>query len=298
MDIITDKAPPAPTRPALRWHGGKWRLAPWIIAHLPAHHVYTETFGGGASVLLRKVRSYAEVYNDLDVSVVSFFRVLQDPASAARLRELLFVTPFAREELALAYQPSDDPVEAARRLVIRSFQGFSSNGHNIAQGTGFRSNSKRSGTTPARDWMNYPDQVMRFTARMRGVVLENKNALEILATHDSPRTVHYVDPPYLPETRAARPGGADGLHKAYAHEMSPDDHVELLAVLRGLKGMVLLSGYPSDLYDQHLTGWVRVERAALADGARPRTECLWMNPAAAAACPAPHQRGLFEVADV
>ena len=72
-----------PRRAALRWHGGKWILAPWIIAHFPPHRVYTEAFGGGASVLLRKGRAKSEVYNDLDSEVVNLFRVLQDRASAA-----------------------------------------------------------------------------------------------------------------------------------------------------------------------------------------------------------------------
>lgn len=191
-----------PTRPALRYHGGKWMLAPWIISHFPDHRVYVEPFGGAASTLIRKERSYAEVYNDLDGEIVSFFRVLQDPDSAARLIELLQVTPFARNEFDLAYDPTECPIEEARRLTIRSFMGFGSDGHNDARKTGFRSNSNRSGSTPAADWCNYPKSLNLIVNRFMGVTIENRNAVQVMLKHDSPGALHYVDPPYIQSTRS------------------------------------------------------------------------------------------------
>lgn len=258
------------TRPLVRWHGGKWMLGPWIIEHFPPHRCYVEPFGGGGSVLLRKARSYAEVYNDLDQDVVNLFRMAQ--ARGAELREMLRLTPFAREEFNLAYEPAQDPLERARRLLIRAFMGFGTNGH--ARSTGFRSNSSRSGTTPAHDWANYPEALDRIIDRLRGVVIENRDAKLVMECHDSQETMHYVDPPYILSTRSDP-------EKDYAHEMTDADHVELLAFLRGLKGMVVVSGYPCPLYDEALAGWTRREREALADGAAKRTEVLWINPAAA-----------------
>lgn len=262
-----------PTRPVLRWHGGKWLLAPWIIAHFPEHRAYVEPFGGAASVLIRKPRSYAEVYNDLDGAVVNLFRVLRS-GHAGDLVESLRLTPFARTEFVQAYEPASDPVERARRLIIRSFMGFGSNGHN--RSTGFRANSSRSGTAPAHDWANYPDCLTQVVERLRGVAIESKDAKAVMAQHDAPTALHYVDPPYMFEARA-------DLSKDYAHELTDADHAELLTFLRGLRGMVVLSGYPCALYDEVLADWTRVDRAALADGAKPRIEVLWINPAAASA---------------
>lgn len=254
------------SRPALRWHGGKWVLAPWIISHLPPHKVYVEPFGGAASVLLRKPRCYAEIYNDLDDDVVNLFRVLRSNKSSD-LIDLLKLTPFSSSEFQSAYDHTDCQLEKARRLIVRSFQGFGSNGSH--KKTGFRSNSNRSGTTPARDWVNYPEALASTVERLQGVVITNRDAREVMGAHDSKDTLHYVDPPYLAETRDK---GSD-----YAHELTNQDHVDLLKFLNGLSGRVVLSGYPSKIYETQLSGWRRVERKALADGARERTEVLWMN---------------------
>jgi DNA adenine methylase len=261
----------------LRWHGGKWKLAPWIISHFPAHRVYVEAFGGAASVLLRKQRAYAEYYSDLDGDVVNLFRILRG-SDAARLIDHLRLTPFARDEFSEAYEHSDDPIERARRIVVRSFMGFGSAAA-CGKSTGFRATSDRSGTTPAHDWVNFPEALAAVVERLRGVVIENRPAIDVMAERDRPDALHYVDPPYVHATRSRGNPYCD--KGQYRHELSDADHAELLTFLRGLKGMVVLSGYPTPLYDELLAGWRRSERRAHADGARDRTEVLWINPAAA-----------------
>ncbi|HVY12191.1 MAG TPA: DNA adenine methylase [Alphaproteobacteria bacterium] len=268
-----------PTRPVMRWHGGKWKLAPWIISHFPPHRIYVEPFGGAASVLMRKPRCYAEVYNDLDGDAVNIFRVLRDEVSSKKLIDQVRLTPFSRDEFELAYAYADCPVEAARRLLILCFMGYGSNGHNRSIRTGFRANSNRSGSTPAHDWANYPDCMTAIIDRLRGVIIENRDALEVMAQHDDVDTLHYVDPPYVFETRTSM--AARG--RAYKHELNDDGHARLLKYLGTLKGMVVLSGYPHPSYDAALPGWLRVECKALADGARERTEALWINRAGAEA---------------
>lgn len=276
----------APPRPILRWHGGKWLLAPWIISHFGKHRVYVEPFGGAWSVGFRKPRAEAEVWNDLDAELVNLFSVMRDPARAAKLTALLRLTPFAREEFHAAYSPARSGVERARRLIVRSFMGHGSDGASGTYRTGFRANSNRSGSTPAVDWVNLPDSLDHAIKRLMGVVIETRPAIDVMAAHDGPLTLHYVDPPYLAETRTRANRRADN-GGVYRHELTDADHAALLDFLCTLQGMVVLSGYPSELYDGRLIGWRKIERAALADGALKRVEVLWLNPAAAKACPAP-----------
>lgn len=267
----------APLRPVLRYHGGKYRIASWVVRHFPAHQVYVEPFAGAASVLMRKPPAHkAEILNDLDGGIVNLFRVLRDPCQARELERLLRLTPFARTEFEQAYLPDGDPIEAARRLVVRSFMGFGSSGISMKQSTGFRIKAYNSRTSSAQDWTTYPEAIPFFCERLRGVTIENRPALEVIQAHDSTNTLIYVDPPYLAETRCMH------LSCQYRHEMSESDHRALAEVLHDSRSMVVLSGYPSRLYEEELfPDWRRVEKQTRADGARERTEVLWLNPAAA-----------------
>lgn len=264
-------------RPVLRYHGGKFMLAEWVISHFPEHRVYVEPYGGAASVLMRKPRAFAETYNDQWSTVVNVFRVLRDPGTAAALERMLRLTPFAREEFEADW-PADgaSKVELARRTILRSFAGFGSASVNGAHSTGFRASSRRQYTIPAHDWARYPEHIQSFVDRLSGVVIEHRPALDVIAAHDGADSLFYVDPPYPHETRNMRRGNA-----AYAHEMSNADHEAMAQVLESLKGMVVLSGYRCAMYDRLFAHWERRDSRALADGGRERTESLWLNLACA-----------------
>ena len=165
--------------------------------------------------------------------------------------------------------------ERSISTVFRSRAGFGSASSNPKHATGFRANSNRSGSTPAHDWMNWPDHVAVWTARLAGVVIENRDAIAVMTQHDALTTLHYVDPPYVHSTRMLAVAKGKSL---YVHEMTDDQHRELLTFLRALRGRVVLSGYRCQLYDEMLRDWQRVDRMSFADGARDRVESLWLSP--------------------
>jgi DNA adenine methylase len=257
----------APKRPVLRWHGGKFILAKWIVENLPEHRVYVEPFGGAGSVLMRKPRSYAEVFNDISDDIYNLFWVIQN--HYMDLADALRLTPFSRREFEMAHVNHPNPIEKARRLLVRSFMGFGSDSaSNPERSTGFRHNANRSGTTPSHDWASYEQHLVGLSERLRGVVIENKDWRECFK-YKTADTLIYLDPPYMPEVRK-RVG-------AYKFELNIDDHIELLAAAKAHAGPVVISGYSAPLYETELKDWQRVEKNTHADGALKRIEVLWIK---------------------
>jgi DNA adenine methylase len=267
-----------PTRPVLRYLGGKWRLAPWIISHFPQHRLYVEPFGGAASVLLRKQRSMGECYNDLDGEVVNLFRVLRDAGNSNELCRLVGLTPFSREEYDGAFLPVEEPVERARRLIVRSYMGHGSSSAISHKSTGFRASMvNRGGALPAGEWPTLPGALQAVTERLKGVLIENRSAFQIIDRYDENEALIYLDPPYVAETRSQKRRSGQAYH-AYKHELTDEQHTQLLERIVECRAAVVLSGYPSETYDRCLSDWKRIEVAAHADGALDRTEVLWLNP--------------------
>ena len=261
--------------PPFAYFGGKTNLADRIVDLLPAHGHYVEPFAGSLAVLLAKPRSRMETVNDLDGHLMTFWRVLRDqPDDLARVMDL---TPHSRAEHQAAYDldGAPDDLERVRRVWVLLTQGR----HGRMAPTGWSYIAKPSvGLSRPGYLAAYTARIPACAARLHGVSLECRPALELVADygqHDD--VLLYCDPPYLGSTRAA----------SYAHEMVSDaDHEELAGALHGCQAAVVLSGYPSPLYDDLYAEWHRVELSAwtgngIRDGRTrtdgQRTEVLWSN---------------------
>ncbi|ENV14725.1 DNA adenine methylase [Acinetobacter schindleri] len=263
--------------PLIRYHGGKYRIAEWIISHFPAHETYVEPFGGAASVLLKKQKSPIEVYNDLDCEVVNLFQVLRNQQQREQLQEQLQFTPFSRDEFFAAYGETSDPVEKARRMIIRAQMGFGSAGASKGK-TGFRMAGGRQKNYEIEIWNKYPNRLYPIAERLKQVLIENQPAAKVISNYDDESTLFFVDPPYVRSTRTAN-------IKAYRHEMNDQQHIELIDQLNQVAGKVILCGYDSEIYNSRLSHWTKLTRSVQASGNKggvSREEVLWINAAALA----------------
>jgi len=261
-------------KPPLAYFGGKTNLADRIVSLLPAHLHYVEPYGGSLAVLLAKRRTKMETVNDLDAELMTFWRVLRDrPGDLARVCAL---TPHSRAEyIASRDRDGVDELETARRVWVLLSQG---RGMTLRTGA----NGWRHYVYPAGSSIGMPGYLDAYVERMAAVAerlhavsLESMPALDLIGKYGSdPNVLLYVDPPYLGTTRDHR--------NNYRHEMKgDDDHRALAAAVHAARAAVVVSGYPSDLYDRELyPGWDRVTLAAFANNSsavRERTEVLWSN---------------------
>lgn len=260
------------TRPALRYFGGKWRIAGWVISHLPEHRTFVEAFGGGASVLLQKPKSRIEVFNDIAGAVVNFFRVLRDrPGELLRALEL---TPFALDEYKLCRAQDGDELERARRFFVRSWGGYQgTSGSQLLKQLRSRGWRRPTHRDQAGEYAGAIQSLPAAVARLQQVSIDHLDWREVLDRYDKPDTCFYLDPPYLHSTRG-RTAPSDGYGE---HELSGEDHRELCERARSLAGAVVLSGYPSPEYDAWLEGWDRHQRGHHHRGGR-TVEVLWCSP--------------------
>lgn len=280
----------------LKWHGGKHDLAKWIIGLMPPRcktpnapkpddpgwlH-YCEPYAGGLSVLLANdPEGISEVANDLNGGLTNFWETLASD-DFSDFYERMQTTPFSEEvwtgasirSQLEANMPSVDRVGAARAFFIHCRQSLSGRMKGFAGIT--RNRTRRGMNEQVSAWLNAVEGLPAVHERLKRVLIRNQPALDVIRKEDGPRTLFYLDPPYLHETRATT--------GEYAHEMDDKAHGELLECLAGIKGRFLLSGYHSKLYDgvAGIAKWTCHEmkinnHAAGGKAKRIMTECVWTN---------------------
>lgn len=249
---------------AFRYPGGKARLSSWVISHFPRHKIYVEPFGGAAGVLLNKAPSPLEVYNDLNSDLVTFFSVLRDKEKAAELIRRLRLTPYAREEYYNFYpMPEGDDIERARALIGRASMGIGMRMAVSDSRPGFAGDNKKIKKN-AKVFVNSVEKMWKIAERFRSVVIECRDALELIPRYDTPDTLWYLDPPY---------------HCKYSFRYRASvDQEAMLAAFKKVSGYVVLSGYMSELYADELAGWHVETRANQTFGHKNKEECLWLSP--------------------
>jgi DNA adenine methylase len=206
----------------LPYIGGKNRLANRIIELLPPHHTYVEVFGGGASVLLRKLPSKVEILNDLDGEVTNVFRVAQlhEEELIRYMRYMLSGRDWF--DLLKRTDPGTltDVQRAARSIFLQknAYAGMvvrRSYNPGVLQPSGF--NVER-----------LPEIIRKTHERLARVQIENLPYEQILKRYDREATVFFADPPYY-------------ARKLYRFNFEHEDFAVLAKLLAALKGKFLLS---------------------------------------------------------
>lgn len=259
---------------AFGWYGGKFTHLDFILPYLPqdAQH-FCDVFGGSAAILINRKPAPVETYNDIDSELVNFFETLRN--QGAKLIKAISLTPFSREELIKACRPETglSKLERARRFYVRARQTRTGLAQTSSEGRWAHCVlTSRAGMAGAVSrWMGAVEGLPEIIQRLQRVQIENAPALEVIERYDTPDTLFYLDPPYVHESR--------GDSKAYGHEMTDSEHIELADMLNQIKGRAVVSGYRTKLYDKLFSNWKRVDSSAKTCNSSKgkRQESLWMN---------------------
>lgn len=289
--ILESVAKPNRVMAPVWYYGGKGNMAGKIVPLIPEGNVYVEPYCGAASIFWRLPPREVEVLNDIYEEIINLFRVLQDSKTFAELRHRLIWTPYSISEFRRALsigrgEGDSSQVDMAWAFFVRQGQGF--NGLSGTEGNWSRVFvSSRDMAKTASSWRGRMKNLDFWHNRLTRVQLDCRDALEVIRYWDSPDTVFYCDPPYVPGTRKSK--------NVYAHEVDLDHHRKLVSTLLKVKGKVLLSGYGHLVYwPLQKAGWKKINFQTACHAANkgrgtklrgkgavtehvPRTEVLWIK---------------------
>lgn len=260
-------------RAVFRYPGSKWSIADWIISHFPDGYekmLYLEPFFGSGAVFFNKRPGEVETINDIDSDVVNLFYILRDrPEDLKRALEL---TPYSREEYDLSFEPSEDPLEKARRFIVKTTQAI---GAKLGHGKcGWRNHKTMKIGGTACKWAGITETIDEAASRLKGstsnlVQIEHMDAIRLIERYNTPEALIYIDPPYV---RSSRKSGA-----LYTHEMTDDDQNRLLNLIVKSKAKIIISGYDNELYNSALKDWETDTTMSQTTSTKMACEKIWLN---------------------
>ena len=276
-------------QPSLKWFGGKNKLAPHLhklapptITDNPAkgylHRAYG-CAGGLGEAYDWPYEGISEVANDVNHQITNFWRVMQADKPFQEFKRIVEAIPFSRPEfdrfrlqlipLFIENQPN---VEEAVSFFVRCRLSRSGGMRTFAPLS--RRRVRRGRNEQASAWQSTIHGLPVVHERFMRIAIECLDLLEFIEQEDTPRTLFYLDPTYLAEVVNTK--------NAYDFTMTDEQHEDMLDLVLGVKGYVMLSGYRSKLYDTKLRDWNREDinvDNSMASGAQKdrRIESVYMN---------------------
>lgn len=250
----------------LKYPGSKWTLANKIIELILEHHTYVEPYFGSGAVFFNKKPSDIEMINDMDNNVCNLFECIK--TDSEKLARLVIATPFSRTEYDKTFMNViDEPFEKAVQFLTQCWQGhgFRTNGYKV----GWKNDVQgRERMYALWNWYRLPEWIIEIAERLRCVQIENRPAIEVIQRFNYENVFMYLDPPYVLGTRTG---------KQYKCELTDNDHLELLETILQSKAKIMISGYESEIYNDLLKDWKKINFDANAEYGLKRTETIWMN---------------------
>lgn len=249
----------------ISYYGGKQTMLKHILPLIPPHKLYTEAFCGGAAVLFAKRPVEAEIINDLNMDLTTFYWMAK--VNYRELKVEVDKTLHSRDIHAHASHILNYPqffTQAQRAWAVwasckMSFASMIDD----AFGYDF------SGGMPKK-LVNAKDALTEhLCARLENVTIESRDALEVIVCYDNPDAFHFVDPPYI---------NSDCGH--YEGSFNEQNMTDLLKLLENIKGRFMLTMFPLPMIEDYANRneWVihRIERTISASKTNRRKQEEWM----------------------
>ncbi len=255
----------------IRQFGSKTRVAEQLLSLLPKDCItWVEVFCGTAALTLVKPPNQHkdEHLNDLNEEIVGLFQVLRSPVSRAALCEAVGFTPWSEAEYreARVRPTTGDPVEDARRYLVRSWQGMAGASVRHTSWIALDRATKRRPLV----WGDLPGRIATVADRLQRVALHCRPAIQIVERFSAYEdAVLFLDPPYPSQSINSR--------DSYRVMMSAAEHEEFALLLRECRAAILMTMAPGTLYDRVLGDWHQLPLRVRGLRNAVKTETIFMN---------------------